>query len=613
MNEELKVIISAEISKLKQNVEKAKQSVSGFKEEVKKASADVDKQFAAMGGAIANGAKTAAVGLAATAGAVLALGASTAEYRAEQARLVSAFEAAGSTAEQAKETYNDLYRVLGDSGAATEAAQHLANITTEEKALGEYTTILQGVWAAYGSSLPLEGLAEAIGHSSALGEVQGSLADSLEWAGISTDSFNEKLAELNTQEEREKLIRDTLNGLYGESAAIYEENNAQVLAQNEANARLQETLAALGEAVAPIVTAFTAFGSEALAVVVPYIQSLADTYGPALNEALTKTGEVLGVVMGYLSDNWPILLAIAGVVAGIAAAIGLYNAVAAVKAAMDALQVTTLGALIKAYAAQAVAALVAIAPYLLIVAAIAAVIAIIVLCIKHWDKISAVVKKVWANIKDWTKQAVSVVVSKFNEMKDKAASIVNNIKSSFVNGWNSMVSSVKSILSNIVTAVKDKFNAVVNGIKEKMDKAKNTVKSIIDAIKGFFGFKISWPKIPMPKFSISPSGWKIGDLLKGSIPKLSISWNALGGVFDNPTILPYGGSLQGLGENGAEAIVPLEKNLKWLDKLATMLSDRMGGNAPIVLNVDGKVFAQTAVSAINQQTRQTGRLALNLV
>jgi hypothetical protein len=104
------------------------------------------------------------------------------------------------------------------------------------------------------------------------------------------------------------------------------------------------------------------------------------------------------------------------------------------------------------------------------------------------------------------------------------------------------------------------------------------------------------------KFSLSPL----------QVPKFSISWNELGGVFDKPTLFNYGGSLQGLGENGAEAVVPLENNLEWLNKLANMLSDRMGNN-PVVLTVDGKVFAETAISTINRQTRQTGKLSLNLV
>ena len=117
----------------------------------------------------------------------------------------------------------------------------------------------------------------------------------------------------------------------------------------------------------------------------------------------------------------------------------------------------------------------------------------------------------------------------------------------------------------------------------------------------------------MPKFSISPSGWKIGDLLEGVIPKLSIKWNARGAVFERPTLTTYGGSLQGLGENGAEAIVPLENNLEWLDKLASMLDDRMG-KRPInaVLKVGEKVFAETTFSAWNNYVDQTGACPVKL-
>ena len=143
-----------------------------------------------------------------------------------------------------------------------------------------------------------------------------------------------------------------------------------------------------------------------------------------------------------------------------------------------------------------------------------------------------------------------------------------------------------------------------------MDTAKTTVKNAIDKLKSFFKFNWSLPKIKMPhvnisgKFSLDPP----------SVPKFSIDWYAKGGVFDNPTLFGYGGRLGGLGENGAEAIVPLEKNLGWLDKLASMLSDRMSGSStPIVLQVDGKTFAQTSINTINQLTRQTGNLGLNII
>lgn len=558
MNEELKIIISAQIDKLKQNVDKAKKEVSSFKEQVAKASKEVDTNFKNMGTAMANGAKAAATGLAAAATALIGLGASTAEYRAEQAKLTSAFEAAGGSAEQAKTTYNDLYRVLGDTGQAVEAANHLAKLTTEEQALAEWSTICTGVYATFGDSIPIEGLTEAANETAKTGALTGSLADALNWAGVSEEAFSEKLAACNTEAEREALIRSTLSGLYTEAAATYEKNNAQVLAQNEAQAKLQATLATLGEAVAPLITAFTSFANDALAAVMPYIKSLADTYVPKLEELLKKLSAALKTAFEWITKNKTILAVMAGIIGGIAAAIGLYNAVAAVKAAMDAAQVTTLAGLAAAYLAQAAAMAIAIAPYALAVAGIAAVIAIIVLAIKHWDKIKATVVNVAGAIK---------------------------------------------------SAVSTAFNNVVSSISSAMDKAKNKVSSAIEKIKNFFNFSWSLPKLKMPSISISGK-FSLSPL---QVPKFSISWNKLGGVFDKPTLFNYGGSIQGLGEDGAEAVVPLERNTKWLNVLADMLVDKMGSTKPVVLEVDGAVFAKTAISTINNQTRQTGKLALNLV
>lgn len=653
MNEELKIIISAEVAKAKKAVDDVKKKISGFKDEVEKASKNVDDNFSKIGSSIANGAKAAGTALAATATALIALGASTAEYRAEQAKLTTAFEAAGGSAAEAKETYNDLYRVLGDSGQATEAASHLAKLTTEEKALSEWATICQGVYATFGDSLPIEGLTEAANETAKVGTVTGSLADALNWAGINEDAFNEKLAACNTEAEREKLIRETLNGLYTDAAAKYEENNAQVLAQNEANAKLQETMAKLGEAVAPIVTAFTNFANEALAVVTPYIQELSEKYMPQLSEILSTVAESLGVALEWVLQHKEILAVMGGIIATVVTAIGLYNAVAAVKAAMDAAQVTTLGALIAAYAAQAVAMIAAIAPYVLIVAAIAAVIAIIVLCVKHWDEIKAKVKEVWGNIKEWTSEAVGKVKQKFTELKENASKKVEEMKSSISEKYNSIKEKmgstmqaaketvaeklsnmkkaydehgggIKGIAAAAIEGVKGYYTAgysfinkltggklseIANKFKEKMGSAREAVKGAIDKIKGFFNFKWSLPKLKMPKISITGKF----SLSPPSVPKFSISWNKLGGVFDSPTLFGYAGGLQGIGEDGAEAVVPLEKNLGWLNRLADMLNERMGGSTPIILQVDGKTFAETAISTINKQTKQTGKLQLSLV
>lgn len=161
MNEELKVIISAEVSKLKQGVEQAKQSVKGLQTKFKEAAKTIKDDLAKAGEKATDIAKKIGAGFAAIGTALIGAAVGTEEYRNQQAQLKTAFEAAGASAATATETYNGLYRVLGDSGQAQEAAQHLAKLTTEEKALAEWNTICQGVFATFGASLPIESLTEA--------------------------------------------------------------------------------------------------------------------------------------------------------------------------------------------------------------------------------------------------------------------------------------------------------------------------------------------------------------------------------------------------------------------------------------------------------------------
>lgn len=145
-----------------------------------------------------------------------------------------------------------------------------------------------------------------------------------------------------------------------------------------------------------------------------------------------------------------------------------------------------------------------------------------------------------------------------------------------VSKFKSFASKVKDALSfsGIAAKVKGVFNAVKDAIGNPIKTAADTIKGIVDRIKGFFHFSVPSPHIPMPHFSISPAGWKIGDLLKGSIPSLSISWYAKGGIMNGPTL--FGG-----GEKGPEAIVPLDPFWKKLDKM------NAGSTFNVTMNVNG--------------------------
>lgn len=134
-------------------------------------------------------------------------------------------------------------------------------------------------------------------------------------------------------------------------------------------------------------------------------------------------------------------------------------------------------------------------------------------------------------------------------------STISNFIQSAHNVVSSIVNAIRTTISNVFNGVRNTVSSIWNGIKSAiqapLEAAKNVVRNIINTIKGFFSFKISWPKIPMPHFKINPSGWQIGDLLHGSIPSLGIDWYAKGAVFNGAQVI-------GIGEAGPEAAMPLQ-------------------------------------------------------
>lgn len=270
MNEELKIIIKAVTDSAQKAIKEVSGELNGLSKSAKSSSGKVG---AAMKG-IAKGAAIAVAAIAAVGAAIVALGKKSLEFTREHAKLVASFQAVGASAQHAESTYKGLYRFLGDSGKATEAASHLALIATNQEQLAEWTRISQGVYARFGDSLPIEGLTEAANETLKVGKVTGTLADALNWAGVSEDEFNAKLAATSTYEEREALLRKTLNNLYGEAADIYEKNNKALLDYNESQARLDQTMAEAGAVVTPLLTALNNLGSTLFSILKPALDAI---------------------------------------------------------------------------------------------------------------------------------------------------------------------------------------------------------------------------------------------------------------------------------------------------------------------------------------------------
>lgn len=293
MNEELKIIIKAVTDSAKREIGNVKKQLGELGSSAKGASGKMGAAFKGIG--IAAAATVAAI--VAIGAALVNLGKNTIQYNKEQARLISSFQAAGASAKQATETYQGLYRFLGDTGKASEAAAHLAQITTNQKDLAEWTKIAQGVYATFGDSLPIEGLTEAANETIKVGKVTGTMADALNWAGVSEDAFNAKLATTNSLAEREAMVRSTLNDLYNEAAETYERNNKALLDYNESQARLDSAMGSAGAAVLPLLTALNNLGSAFFTALKPALDAII----PPIAAFINWIAKAIQSVMSFFS------------------------------------------------------------------------------------------------------------------------------------------------------------------------------------------------------------------------------------------------------------------------------------------------------------------------
>ena len=185
-------------------------------------------------------------------GALITSAEATREYREDQAKLITAFEQGGFSADAAKESYANMYAILGEDDRSVEAANHLAKLCETEEELAAWSEICAGVSATFGDSLPIEGLTEAANETAKVGQVTGPLADALNWAGVSEDAFNESLTACNTEQERSQLITETLLGLYEDAGAQYKEMNKDIIANRDAQRQMQDATAKVGEAIEPV-------------------------------------------------------------------------------------------------------------------------------------------------------------------------------------------------------------------------------------------------------------------------------------------------------------------------------------------------------------------------
>lgn len=211
--------------------------------------------------------------------------------------------------------------------------------------------------------------------------------------------------------------------------------------------------------------------------------------------------------------------------------------------------------------------------------------------INWWNLGKGLINGIKNGITSMEGSLTSTAKNLFESLKNNVSNIFNNIKKVIESPIFGAKTKVLAIIGELQNGVRVGFNfikshasSVWNGIKNAimspMNTAANFVKAIISKIKGFFNFRISWPHIPLPHFNIQPSGWNVGDLLKGKIPSLGIKWYAQ--AMDNPMILDaptiFGmsnGQMLGAGEAGAEVVAGRDTLMKMINQASNNRADEI--------------------------------------
>lgn len=222
-----------------------------------------------------------------------------------------------------------------------------------------------------------------------------------------------------------------------------------------------------------------------------------------------------------------------------------------------------------------------------------------------WEAVKNVISGIWSAIKTIVSSAINVVATTISTVhnsiktnfstiwqtiKTTVSTIINairttissvmatiqtgistalsSIRTGWNNAWENMKNTVIGIFNAIWSGIKGTINTIIGGVEKMANGVINALNGMISALNNLKFDVPDW----VPGIGGKSFGLNIPTLGNVSIPKL-----AKGGVVDRATIAM-------IGEAGKEAVVPLENNTGWIDKLAARIGEIISVN---LMNIIG--------------------------
>ena len=191
---------------------------------------------------------------------------------------------------------------------------------------------------------------------------------------------------------------------------------------------------------------------------------------------------------------------------------------------------------------------------------------------------------------------------------DAGVSGADAISTGMTGNSQAVIQAASSLGSEVNTSMGESWKKMEQGTQTAMQKLTTTVtdaaRSAANAVKSAFeNMSITIPKPKLPVISVDYKTEPYGNGGNIKVPGFNVAWNAAGGIFNRPTIFNTPAGMQGVGEAGPEAVLPLD--MLWA-KMKEILNDAVTIN-------DGSSVINSLLEKLkgtgNNNSRNTPELA----
>lgn len=477
----------------------------------------------------------------------------TRKYRQTLATLDSAAQDVGVSTDYIRDKFTDMMGVFNDEGSVTEGLNNLLTAGFDEKSLDSITSNLEGAALKWKDTLKFEGLADSLQEwiGSGGANLSGNFAELLERMGYNLEEVQEKTKGMTDEQRRTYAVNLLASEGMAEVSEKYREQNSDMIAAQQANVDYQNGLAEMGAKIEPVMTTVKQGLTDVLAAIMKLLE---DVDLEALQQKITEAFDK------FINEILPKIVEFIQwfidnkdiVIAGITG----------IAAAMMTMNVANMiMGLVKSFQAFKKAQEGATIAQWLLNAAMSA------------NPIGLVVA------------AIVGLVAAFAVLWNKS----EGFRNFFIGMWEG----IKKVVSGAIDFIGKYIETGVKVWKGII----NTVISLINfAIRAINKISVDIPEW-VPEFG----GKTIGFNLK-EIPKL-----ARGGVV-------RGATQAIIGEDGAEAVVPLERNRQWIKAVADEMA--LQQKQSVVINQTNnysQAHSRYEIYKSKKQTEAAVRLAMGAV